>query len=475
MFFDLLTYGDKTAVLTDNGEQLSYKGLYLQSQEIAAHIPAGAFVFTLCDNHLGALVGYIALLDNHIAQVLLDAAKDIDTLLQLADTYHPDFFWLPENRVDEFTQAGLADQQIICSNNGYCLLKRNGTNDAPVHPDLLLCLTTSGSTGSPKFVRISEMNLKSNTEAIADYLSIDQNERPITSLPMYYSFGMSVLNSNLLMGATILLTDKTVVQREFWTFLKQEQATSIAGVPYTYETLKAFRFFRMDLPYLHTMIQAGGKLNAAIVKEYAEYAQSTGKRFFVMYGQTEASPRISYLPADRAIDKYGSIGIPVPGGRMVVADESGQEVTTPDTNGELVYYGPNVCMGYAECRADLLKGDENNGCLHTGDIACFDEEGFFYITGRMKRFVKIWGNRCNLDAIEQLVKAITPDCACVGVDNLVTIFVTNDNVHDDIYQLLQRKTGLNPQAFDIKTIHSIPKFDTGKTDYKSLTDLVNSL
>ena len=468
MFFNLQTFKSKPAIVADSGDQLTYQELYQESQKIASHIPLGSFVFTLCENQIGAVVGYIAMLNNHRAQVLLDAEKDFETIQQLSDSYQPDFFWLPESRAEEFIRRDLAEPNVICEYKGFCLLHRNGSPAASVHPDLLLCLTTSGSTGSPKFVRISEYNLKSNTEAIAEYLDINHEERPITSLPLFYSFGMSVINSNLLKGATILLTGKTIVQREFWEFLKKEQASSIAGVPYTYETLKAFRFFRMDLPYLKTMIQAGGKLNADIVKEYAEFAHEKGKRFFVMYGQTEASPRISYLPAENAINKYRSIGIPVPGGKMVIQDEDGKEITAPHTDGELVYYGPNVCMGYAECREDLLKGDENKGCLHTGDIAHFDEDGFFYITGRMKRFVKIWGNRCNLDAIEQLVKSITTDCACVGVDDLITIYVTTENLEDPIKNLLTHKTGLNSQAFAVKTISSIPKLDSGKTDYKRL-------
>ena len=471
MFFDFSTFANRTAVITDSGEELTYKDLHLESKELTGYIPSGAFVFTLCENKPGALVGYVAMLEHHKAQVLLDAEKDVDIIKQLSISYQPDFFWLPERRLEEFYQAELITKETLYSYKGYCLIRSRCTSSLCVHSELLLCLTTSGSTGSPKFVRISESNLKSNTEAIAEYLSIDEKERAITSLPMYYSFGMSVINSHLLKGATILLTDKTVVQREFWSFLNEQEATSIAGVPYTYETLKAFRFFRMNLPYLKTMIQAGGKLNANIVKEYAEYAQEKGKRFFVMYGQTEASPRISYLPADRAIDKCGSIGIPVPGGKMAIYDSNGHDISSPYTDGELVYYGPNVCMGYAECRDDLRKGDENHGCLHTGDIAQFDAEGFFYITGRLKRFVKIWGNRCNLDAIEQMVKTINTDCACTGVDNLITIFVTNDRFEKEIRELLQSKTGLNMQAFAIKIIPVIPKLESGKIDYKTLSNI----
>jgi acyl-coenzyme A synthetase/AMP-(fatty) acid ligase len=136
---------------------------------------------------------------------------------------------------------------------------------------------------------------------------------------------MSVINSHLIQGATLLLTDKAVTQREFWTFLKEQRATSIAGVPYTYEMLKRLRFFRMDLPDLKTMIQAGGKLNADYVKEYVDYALPLGKRFIVMYGQTEAAPRMSYLPFDRAVEKNASIGIAIPGGKLLVVDADGRE------------------------------------------------------------------------------------------------------------------------------------------------------
>lgn len=181
------------------------------------------------------------------------------------------------------------DPTVIYEYSSYSLLS-TGYQSREINPDLLLCLTTSGSTGSPKLVRLSELNLESNAHSIAGYLQITEDERPVTSLPMYYSYGMSVINSHLIKGATVLLTDQPVTQRAFWTFVREQKATSIAGVPYTYEMLRMLRFFRMDLPCLKTMLQAGGKLNAAIVKEYVDYAEKNGKKFIVMYGQTEASP-----------------------------------------------------------------------------------------------------------------------------------------------------------------------------------------
>ena len=246
----------------------------------------------------------------------------------------------------------------------------------------------------------------------------------------------------------------------------------MAGVPFTYEMLKMMRFFRMQLPDLKTMTQAGGKLNAAFVKEYVDYAEANGKQFIVMYGQTEAAPRMSYLPFEKAVEKNASIGVAIPGGEFSVIDTDGNTIATPEVDGELVYKGRNVCLGYAEKREDLQLGDENHGELHTGDIARFDADGFYYITGRMKRFVKVWGNRCNLDATEQLVKAITPNCACVGVDDLITIFVTEEGLEEQVVNLLVEKTGFYPKAFKVRVIPEIVKFESGKINYPDLQKML---
>lgn len=467
--FDLLQYSSHTAVITDRGEQLTYTRLADEVEKFCATIPHKGFVFTLCENVLGSFVGYVACMNKRIPQVLLDGSKDLELVLRLVRIYQPEYIWMPTARVSEI------GGETIYQYQEYSLQKMKYKElivDKSINPDLLLCLTTSGSTGSPKLVRLSEKNLQSNAESIAEYLKIDENERPVTSLPMYYSYGMSVINSHLIKGATILLTDKAVMQRDFWSFIKEQKATSISGVPYTYEMLKRLRVFRMELPELKTMCQAGGKLNAAYVKEYVDFAEANGKQFIVMYGQTEAAPRMSYLPSDKAVEKNASIGIAIPGGELCVIDADGKVITEPEVDGELVYKGENVCLGYAECRADLMKGDENHGELHTGDIAKFDADGFFYITGRMKRFVKIWGNRTNLDATEQLVKAITPNCVCGGVDDLITVFVTEDGLEEQIKALLVEKTGFNPRAFAVKKIDAIPVKTSGKIDYPELQKML---
>lgn len=470
MLFELEKYVRNTAVETEHGLKLTYVELEEAARYVTAQIEPRKLTFCLCENTIGSFVGYVGLMNANIPTVLLDASKDIDIIENLIDHYQPQYVWCPTDRW-QMEEGRWKSFTPVTEYEDYTMLQV-GKPDCEIHPDVLLCLTTSGTTGSPKLVKLTEQNLRSNAESIAEYLHITESERAITSLPMYYSFGMSVINSHLIKGATLLLTDKAVIQREFLNFLKSGKATSIAGVPYTYEMLRRLRFLKMDLPELKTMIQAGGKLNANIVKEFVESAQATGKEFIVMYGQTEASPRMSYLPFDKALEKYASIGIAIPGGKLSVRDVNDQEITQPDVDGELIYEGPNVCMGYAECISDLATGDENHGVLHTGDVARFDSDGYFYITGRMKRFVKVWGNRCNLDATEQLVKVITTSCACVGVDDKITVFVTESGLEDKIKTYLVDKTGLNIRAFEVKVIEEIPTLPSGKLDYQTMQKMI---
>ena len=212
----------------------------------------------------------------------------------------------------------------------------------------------------------------------------------------------------------------------------------------------------------------------ALHQKFAEYAQREGKNFVVMYGQCEATARMSYLPPERALDKVGSMGIAIPGGKFTLIDVDGREITEPDVTGELVYDGANVTLGYAECAEDLAKGDERHGRLVTGDMAKRDADDFYYIVGRKKRFLKIFGNRVNLDETERLIKSQFPglDCACGGVDDKMRIYVAagaDHELHENaIRDFVAEKTHLNFTAFVIVLVEAIPKNASGKTLYSVL-------
>lgn len=466
--WNLGKYSNNIAVIEENGNKIAYSEFEKYTKDLTKNIFNRCLVFNMCRNELGSLVGYIGFLNAKIVPLMLKADLEDELLHNLLDTYKPSYIWLPSEDAGKYTF------EKVYENLNYTLLKTDFNESYTLNEDLALLLTTSGSTGSPKLVRQSYKNIEANTKSIVEYLNLDETERAITTLPMNYTYGISIINTHLWVGASLILTDKGLMQKEFWSQFKDYKATSFGGVPYTYEMLFRLRFFRMDLPSLRYMTQAGGKLSPELHEKFAQWAQESGKKFIVMYGQTEATARMSYLPAEKSLEKYGSMGVAIPGGKFSLIDVDGNEITESETVGELVYVGDNVTLGYATEGADLIKGDERGGKLITGDMAKFDKDGFFYIVGRKKRFLKIYGNRVNLDETERLIKARFTDmeCACAGVDDHMEIYITNSDYKEEIISFIAEKTGLNRAAFGVHYIAEIPKNEAGKTLYKEL-ELVN--
>lgn len=463
--WNLNQYKGRTALIDEFGNELSYDLMKSESYVLAENIGKRCLVFCLCKNEIGSILGYVSFVNNGIVPVLLNAHLERELLQNLMRTYEPAYIWVPEEQVGQF--SGMVNRHRM---HNYVLLETGYKKEYPLNNKLCLLLTTSGSTGSPKFVRQSYTNVLDNAQSIVQYLKLDETERPITTLPMNYTYGLSIINTHLLTGATILVTDKGLMQKEFWNFFKEREATSFGGVPYTYEMLDKLRFYGMKLPSLRTMTQAGGKITPELHEKFAKYAQEQGKHFVVMYGQCEATARMGYLPPEKAVEKKGSMGIVIPGGKFKLVDADGKEITEPFNTGELVYEGKNVTLGYAECGEDLSKGDERNGILETGDIAQFDEDGFYYIVGRKKRFLKIYGNRVNLDEVDRIIKGqFDIEVASTGLDDHMYIFVTDEKYVEPVKNFIVGKTRLNPAAFKVLFIDEIPKNDSGKTLYKELT------
>ncbi|YCK42472.1 AMP-binding protein [Actinomadura sp. ATCC 39365] len=316
-----------------------------------------------------------------------------------------------------------------------------------------MLLATSGSTGNPKLVRLSREAVSANAAAIASALSIMPGEIAPTSLPLHYSYGLSVLNSHLHAGATVVLTEAGLLERSFWTHLDEHKCTSLAAVPYQYEMLRRLRFDRAEHPTIRTLTQAGGRLSPELVSLFAAQAD----RFFVMYGQTEATARITVLPPDRLADKPGSAGQAVPGGRLTI------------DGGEVVYHGPNVMMGYAETAADLARPDDLGGVLRTGDLGRLDDEGFLYVTGRLRRIAKIFGVRVNLDDVEHLLRDTVPVAATSG-DDRVTVWAEGLDAAGcrNLARRLGAELRLHWSGFDVRAVERLPLLPTGKIDYRAL-------
>ena len=456
---------DNIAAVDDSGTALSYRDLQDEGQKLAEHTDGRCLAFSLCQNDLGSLIGYTAFLNHNIVPALLSAEMDADMLSSLLDSYHPRYVWAPD---------GAAIEGESCySAFGYRLIRIPYEDSPPLYPELALLLTTSGSTGSPKFVRQSYRNIRANTDSIVEYLHLTADERPITTLPMNYTYGLSIVNTHLDTGATLLMTHFGIAQKGFWSFFKEHKATSFGGVPYTYEMLDRMRFTRMDLPSLRTMTQAGGKLLPSLHEKFAWWCWESKREFIVMYGQCEATARMAYLPWEHGMDKIGAMGIAIPGGRFELIGADGSVIDKPNTTGELRYYGANVTLGYATDAADLSKGDERGGVLETGDMAKIDDDGFYTIVGRKKRFLKLFGNRVNLDETERMLKAAfaNAEIACGGKDDRLVVYGTDTAPLEQMKKYLAEKTGLHPSGFAVKTVTKIPKNDAGKTLYRELETL----
>lgn len=338
-----------------------------------------------------------------------------------------------------------------------------------IHPQLSHLLPTSGSTGSPKLVRHCYDNIEAAGLNISTFFELKETDRPLMVLPLYYTMGLSMLFSHLRVGATVLLTGRNMTDPVFWKFLKEEQATSFTGVPYSYQILDMMRFYRVDLPELELLTQGGGKMPKALNEKFVDYCEQHNKRWIATYGQSECTARMAYLPAKWAREKMGSIGIAVPNGELSLIDAQGNAITTPHKEGEMCYRGKNVTMGYATCAEDLLKGDERHGFIRTGDLAYFDKDGCYYIVGRMGRFLKLFGMRVGLDECEQIIAA---DCqtesACVGTDEKMIVYITDAAKVQAVKDALVEKTHIVATSFEVRIIPEIPKNEAGKKLFSKL-------
>ena len=460
MFLDLDKKKKSSIAAIDNtGKSISYGELSGFAEKFFSAIKIRTLIFILSENCIGSLAGYVASMSVKVVPLLLSSSIDREMLIRLITIYHPEYLWIPLRLSGEFNFP------VVFEGFDYVLVKTD-LKSFSLYENLSLLLMTSGSTGSPKLVRHSYLNIEENARNVSTFFELNTDDRAIANLPMHYTMGLSVITSHLFAGATILLVKATLTESSFWKFIKEQCATSFTGVPYSFEVLHKLRFFKMDLPHLRLLTQGGGKLSNELFREYAEYAQKTGKRFIATYGQTEGTARMAFLKADMAILKIGSIGKAIPNGQLSLIDENGAEIIEMEAIGEMVYRGKNVTLGYALNGEDLIKGNENKGVLNTGDIARRDADGYYYIVGRISRFLKLYGIRIGLDESEQMIKsAFGIDCICTGNDEKMIIQITDKKKKDEIHNFVVDKTGLFHAAFEVVIVDEIPKNEAGKSIY----------
>lgn len=436
---------DAIAAYDDTEASITYSELIARSDLLIEAIgPQRSLILLEADNNIEWLIAYVAAMrGGHV--VLMTPQGNAAARDNLSRTFEPALLM---ERATGFRPVRIADRSPV------------------LHTDLALILSTSGSTGSAKGVRLSRSNIAANAKSISEYLELGPDERGLVSLPVHYSYGLSIVHSHLWVGATLLLTNLSVIDERYWDFAGEHCATSFAGVPHSYDLLSRVNLADLAPASLRYFTQAGGRLSEAQGLHFGKLAVQKNWRFYIMYGQTEATARMAFLPPRDTLRKAGSIGIAIPGGSFSLVDEDGAEIQSPDTTGQLIYRGPNVMMGYAIAPDDLSLASDTD-VLETGDLAARDEEGFYRITGRLSRFVKIFGNRISLDDVERLLAAANCSAVATGVDDQLLLVTRDDNI-DAIRQVITGQLKIPDAYFTVRQVDEYPLLASGKIDYAAL-------
>jgi acyl-CoA synthetase (AMP-forming)/AMP-acid ligase II len=433
-------------------------------------------VFLLCGVNSETIVGLLAGAAAGHATALVDPSVSKDVLTGLIQAYQPELLLGACGSGEKLTDVidGNATVNSAQSRAGVVewIARDTGSSFPPIDPALQLLLSTSGTTGSQKYVRLSRDAVVANARQIAEALHIDEESVGIAHLPLHYSYGLSVVTSHLTSGGRLCLISDSITSASFWSKIGNVGGSHFPGVPFHYVALA-----RLGLTLVPDSVkvftQAGGALDLRVQTKMRDWAAQRGSQFFVMYGQTEASPRMATLQHADHARKAGSVGVALAGGQFSIVDDHGAPLPA-DAVGTVVYEGPNVMSGYATSRADLGKGDEMGGRLETGDLGRLDADGFLYLTGRTKRFAKIAGYRLGLDEIEKELFAVCP-VACLDLGEKIA--VAHEQESETALKARVRELAdtykVPSSSFALRKVLQIPRASSGKIDYARLKDLVS--
>lgn len=458
MRFDSLEqYSKNVALIEEDGTVYSYQNLLDYPEDLFSFIEENQLAILILENSFHSISTYVACLRNRVVPIILSSEYDISIIEKIVDKYKPRY--IISTRHIELNHLDFKET----FSDEYCYLLEAKQNRPGLNPMLGLLLTTSGSTGSSELVRLSRENLEVNANSIRSYLEMNSTSRAITTLPPSYSYGLSIINSHILVGGSIVLNKSAVNQRKFWQNCLNFNPTQLGGVPLTYELLSRDFEKLMELQSLGVLHQAGGRLEPKLASCLASLCIANKRNFFIMYGQTEATARISFIKNDEILAYPGSIGRAIPGGRLKI-----NYFSDNDEWGELVYTGPNVSFGYARNLDDLKLGNVNNGELKTGDIATCDNNGLFYLKGRLKRVAKLNGIRINLSECENSLAEKGFEGLLYSDDIQLHFFHKDDLNTTQITDVLQLLTGIKRIKVKFRKIEAYPRTPNGKIDFAKL-------
>jgi acyl-CoA synthetase (AMP-forming)/AMP-acid ligase II len=430
-------------------------------------------VFLFCGNSCETVIGLLGAAAAGHAIALIDPSLAADKLSALIAAYQPDLVLSTPDIGEKLREQALGwgDWRSHESRAGLVewTTRDPGAPSIDIDPALQLLLSTSGTTGSQKYVRLSRDAIVANAKQIAQALAIDDRSIGIAHLPLHYSYGLSVVTSHLAVGGQVYLVNDSITSPSFWSKIGSVGGSHFPGVPFHYAALA--RLGAGLIPNsVKVFTQAGGALDPRIQAKIHDWATQRDGRFFVMYGQTEAAPRMTTLQHADFMRKAGSVGAALSGGRLSIVDDMGAPMPA-DAAGTVVYEGPNVMLGYAMARSDLDKGDELGGRLETGDLGRLDEEGFLYLTGRAKRFAKIAGYRLGLDEIEQELFAV---CSVACIDLGEKIAIVHEQQSETALKARLRELAANykvpSSSFSLLKTAQIPRGASGKINYAQLKE-----
>lgn len=459
---DTAAISSRIAIVNEEEDRYTYGELDELSSEYGAKIPTRSLVLILSDHSIETVAFYYCQMVNHVVPILIDRNLNEELLSRIIKSYEPQFIWCEWKDRDKL--RGFISKKIF-QRGDYAVLQTAYSN-IKIHSELALLLTTSGSTGSLKMVRLSYDNLREESKGLGEALCIKEDDKGITSMPMHFSYGLSLMHTHWMVGACMCVSELSMLNIDFWKIIRKEKITNLSGVPYTYDILKQIGFLDHTYESMRFMTQGGGRLSDEQQREFGEKLQEKGVELYLLYGQTETMGAITALAHEKILKKIGSVGKAISG-----IDIS---VTNPDEQGvgELVCKGKCISMGYCLGKFDLMRGNDNAGNLNTGDEGVVDNEGDLFIKGRKSRFVKILGIRINLDELESILASYlgVARLACIGSDNDICIYHLGDCKEKEILEFCTRKISIPRSMVRCKLIEQFPYTGSGKIKYVDLCE-----
>tara|TARA_B110000259_G_C14013981_1_gene400621 strand:+ start:130 stop:1512 length:1383 start_codon:yes stop_codon:yes gene_type:complete len=450
---------ENKSIIINKNNFINYKFLEKKSYDVRKLIKENSLVIFFSNNGIESLILYYALLKHHTTILLLDDTLSTKESIKYIEDYKPGYILYPKKnnyKINNF--------QIIYKNKSFFLSKNKKDLDYRLNDNIKFLLTTSGSTRDPKTAKITLDSIKKNTESIVKYLKITSSDRTITTMPLNYSYGLSVINSHFMAGASIIPNDISIIEKKFWNLAEQNEITNLNGVPFFYQILNRVGLKKLNsLKKIKFLTQAGGALDKNIFLNLKNHCHKKKILFYLMYGQTEASPRISYIKVNKKL-MMPSIGKALPSGKLYLL-QNNKKINKTNTEGEVAYKGPNIFSGYAKNYKDLNKLEKIK-ILNTGDLGFYDEKNNFYISGRKNRTIKMFGYRINLDYVEDIFASKASDVATVFYKEKIYVF-SEKKINNLAIANIPKNKIIN------YVLDKLPKLSNDKIDYKKLETQIN--